>query len=188
MFLQIYQTAPDKLLYKDGFLLQFLFDICWLVKIHRECKERKRIWMENMKKNPYSGNFRQLFIFCQLVLDFKQVIYNLREWIKQSRWVRMNWVLQVLVRFSKVAGWLVKIHRECKERKRIWMENMKKNPYSGNFRQLFIFCQLVLDFKQVIYNLREWIKQSRWVRVNWVLQVLMRFSKVTRFPFILNLC
>ena len=28
MFLQIYQTAPDKLLYKDGFLLQFLFDIC----------------------------------------------------------------------------------------------------------------------------------------------------------------
>ena len=50
MFLQIYQTAPDKLLYKDGFLLQFLFDICWLVKIHRECKERKRIWMENMKK------------------------------------------------------------------------------------------------------------------------------------------
>ena len=45
MFLQIYQTAPDKLLYKDG----FLFDICWLVKIHRECKERKRIWMENMK-------------------------------------------------------------------------------------------------------------------------------------------
>ena len=49
MFLQIYQTAPDKLLYKDGFLLQFVFDICWLVKIHRECKERKRIWMENMK-------------------------------------------------------------------------------------------------------------------------------------------
>ena len=49
MFLQIYQTAPDKLLYKDGFLLQFLFDICWLVKIHRECKERKRIWMENRK-------------------------------------------------------------------------------------------------------------------------------------------
>ena len=102
MFLQIYQTAPDKLLYKDGFLLQFVFDICWLVKIHRECKERKRIWMENMKKNPYSGNFRQLFIFCQLVLDFKQVIYNLREWIKQSRWVRVNWVLQVLMRFSKV--------------------------------------------------------------------------------------
>ena len=61
-----------------------------------------------------------------------------------------------------------------------------KNPYSGNFRQLFIpfFCQLVLDFKQLLHTLREWIKQNKWVRVNWVLQLLVRFSKVTRVPFI----
>ena len=61
-------------------MLKFLLNICWLMKIHRACKRAK----ENLNgkyeiKNPYSGNFRQLFIFCQLVLDFKQVIYNLRE-------------------------------------------------------------------------------------------------------------
>ena len=44
--------------------MQFLFHICWLVKIHRECKRAK----ENLKgkywiKNPYSGNFRQLFLY-----------------------------------------------------------------------------------------------------------------------------
>ena len=67
MFLQSYQTARDKLLYKDGFLLKCLLKICWLVKIHRECKRAKENF--NVKyeiKNHYSGNFRQLFIpfFC----------------------------------------------------------------------------------------------------------------------------
>ena len=105
MFLQSYWTARDNLLYKDGFVLKFLLNICWLMKIHRACKRAK----ENLNgkyeiKNPYSGNFRQLFIpfFCQLVLDFKQLLHTLREWIKQNKWVRENYVLQLLVRFSKV--------------------------------------------------------------------------------------
>ena len=72
MFLQSYQTARDKLLYKDG----FCWNVCWkFEKIHRECKRAKENFNGKYEiKNPYSGNFRQLFIpfFCQLVLDLKK--------------------------------------------------------------------------------------------------------------------
>ena len=77
MFLQSYQTARDKLLYKDGFLLKCLLKICWLVKIHRECIRAKENFNGKYEiKNPYSGNFRQLFFpfFCQLVLDLKKTV------------------------------------------------------------------------------------------------------------------
>ena len=57
MFLQTYQTAPDKLLYKDG----FLFDICWLVKFIENAKSEREFEWKIWNKKPLLWQFQRAF-------------------------------------------------------------------------------------------------------------------------------